>query len=225
LAALLFFTPMSQAYPRGGGGGGHGGGGGRGFSGGGRGYSGGGRGYSGGGYRGGYGRGGYGRGGYGGYGYGGYGLGLGYGGWGYGLGYGIGDYGAGYYGDPYYDYSTPYYSGSAPAVYDYSNPAVASSYAPSTTQSFYSGPGMTPPENVAEVQVRVPADAQVWFDDTLTTKTGPMREFETPALTPGTTYEYKVKARWMKDGKPVEKTQTVKVRANQPTTVDFTNQG
>src|SRR5262249_29983293 len=57
---------------------------------------------------------------------------------------------------------------------------------------------------VAEVQVRVPANATVWFDGEPTEQTGPYRRFWTPPLEPGKVYTYQVKARWMLDGAPYE---------------------
>lgn len=223
VAGLCLLMPADVQAGRGGGGGG-----GRGGGGGGRGgYGGGGRG----GYGGGYGRGGYG--GYGGYGgrgfgYGGYGYGYGgYGGFGWG-GIGLG-YGGGYYGGydyPSYGYaSTPggyyfepsSYSYSIPLVYttppNYDGGATVVPVGPGsdtrTTTSAYYNPG----QPSATVEVRVPGDAKVWFDGTATTMSGDDRIFQTPALDAGKTYHYDVKAQWMKDGKPVEKTLTITVAA------------
>ena len=50
---------------------------------------------------------------------------------------------------------------------------------------------------------------------------GADRSFASPALTPGKTYTYEVKARWMEDGQPVEQTRRVKVEANRTSTVEF----
>ncbi len=162
-----------------------------------------------GGYRGGFERG---------YGYRGWGYrGWGYGGWGLGLGYGLG-----YGGYPYsgygstlggYAYDPSYSNYSTPQAYtspSYSTTPNVVSVGPdvTTTQSAYYNPSQPTP---ATVEVRVPADAKVWFEDTLTTKTGNDRVFTTPPLVTGKTFYYEVKAQWMKDGKPVEKTQLVQV--------------
>jgi uncharacterized protein (TIGR03000 family) len=201
LAAFVWTTAPVMAA-------GHGGHSGGGHSGGGR---------SGGGFaRGGYGYGGYGYGGYGygrggyGYGLGGYGYGLG--GYGYGLGgygYGLGSYGyglGGYYPSNGYDYGAP--------VYAY--PDISATYG--TRQSGYYAP-LT--DNSAGVHIRVPSGATLWVDDVRTQKTGTERDFVSPPLKLGTTFEYEIKARWMENGKPVEQTRTVKVRANETSNVDF----
>jgi uncharacterized protein (TIGR03000 family) len=171
--------------------------------GGGRGGGGGGRGGGGGG-RGGYG-GGYGRGGYGG-GYGGIYLGLG-------NGYYGGSYGGGYYSPSYY--SQPYYSESP----NYYSDAVQ---VPSTDvrQSFYAEPASQ--QQTARVMVRVPsADTRVWFDNTPTSQQGMERTFNSPALDPGSSYVYTVKARWTENGQTRDREQRVSVQAGQTATVDF----
>jgi uncharacterized protein (TIGR03000 family) len=72
--------------------------------------------------------------------------------------------------------------------------------------------------------VRVAADAKVWFDGSLTTMTGADRIFTSPPLEPGKTFSYEVKAQWMKDGKPVEKTVSIQVGAGKRSLVDFVSQ-
>jgi len=67
----------------------------------------------------------------------------------------------------------------------------------------------------------VPADAKIWVDGYPTRLTGATRVFTTPALNPEKTYMYEVKAQWMKDTGPVEETRSIRVRANETTTVDF----
>jgi uncharacterized protein (TIGR03000 family) len=83
------------------------------------------------------------------------------------------------------------------------------------------------PEKVAKeparIEVRLPvADARVSFDDQKTMRTGMVREFETPSLTPGATYTYQVRASWMSGGKEISRTQKVSVRAGERAVVDFT---
>jgi uncharacterized protein (TIGR03000 family) len=197
--ALSPGTASAQHHGGHGGGGWHGGGGG-------------GHGGGWGGYRGGY---------YGGRGrdrgWGGVGIGIGlgypwyggYGGYGYYPGY-YGGYGYSpyYYGgsDVYYD-TTPYYSGAMP--YD--------------TPDYSYGSRALVQDNAAHVRVVVPSGAKVWFDDRMTQQTGSVREFETPALTPGRDFSYDIKARWRdRDGKDVTLTRHVDVRANANVTVDFT---
>jgi len=233
LAALLVTTSSeanARVYGRG-----YGGGYGRGISVGvgfGRGYG----GYGGYGYNRGYGGYGYNRG-YGGYGYRGVGigLGLGLGLGGYGLGFGNGYYGSGYYSPSYYNsgyaYSPSYSSYSYVPNYsyapeyndaqspDYSIQANPSTPSATTQQSLYYSPPQT--DNSAQIRVLVPAGAQVWVGGALTSQTGSERVFASPAIQPGRTYTYEVKARWMQEGEPVEQVKQVRVQANQTTTVDF----
>jgi uncharacterized protein (TIGR03000 family) len=77
-------------------------------------------------------------------------------------------------------------------------------------------------DNEAHLLVHVPPDAELWFDDKPTRQRGPDREFNSPPLTPGRNYHYDVRARWMENGKPVEATRTVRVRANDRKEVDMT---
>lgn len=183
----------------------------RGIFGGGRGGIFGGRGgYGGGGYGGGYGNGYYG---------GGSGIYIGSGGVGIygGNGYGSG-YNNGYYGTR--GYSTPgYYSGSqfysTPQYYD------STVQIPSTDirQSFYNQPNFS--QQLATVIVQVPTpDAKVSFDGTETTQQGMERTFSSPPLEPGT-YTYTIRARWMENGKSIERERRVNVQAGQTMSVDF----
>jgi uncharacterized protein (TIGR03000 family) len=210
--AMVLVTPgFGQAR---GGGGGHGGGGhgGGGFHGGGF----GGGGFHGGGFGGAH-FGGF-RGGYYGhpYAHSGYNRGYGYGG-GYGFyGYGVYPFYGDYAYDPYayngwavtedsgYDGSygggTPYYSyGSYPAAPPATN--YQSIYQPAAT------------DNSAHVTLTVPAGARVTFGGTATTSTGPVREYQSPSLTPGRQYTYEVRATWDENGKEVTQTQQVEVTA------------
>jgi uncharacterized protein (TIGR03000 family) len=47
---------------------------------------------------------------------------------------------------------------------------------------------------VAHIRVRVPAGAELWFNDTKMPPAGPLRQFRTPPLTPGKGYYYAVRA-------------------------------
>jgi len=203
------------------------------------------RGYSGfGGYRGYSGFGGYNHGGWGyghafypryGYGYGGVGL------WGYSSllgarayaspyyynGYAYGGYpyayggNAGYYSDSYYPdaaYGYPSVTASAyPTTIDTASPQVVD-----TRRSMYYSP---PADNKARIVVTLPAGAKLWVAGEETTPTGERREFESPPLVPGKTYTYEMKATWEEDGRPVERASTVKVRANETSTVSFGDAG
>ena len=151
----------------------------------------------------------------GGYGGGWYGGCCGGGGWygggmgGYGRGSGTGSRGSYYYSEPYgyYAYgSMPY--GSMP-------------YGRSSN---YYAPGDQGGGNLATIQVRVPGNAEIWFDDYLTRQRGETRVYQTPPLN-GDNASYTLRARWMdKDGKPVDLTKQVQVQAGKQVEVDFNNE-
>jgi uncharacterized protein (TIGR03000 family) len=131
-----------------------------------------------------------------------------------GYGYGRGNY-APYYGGGWYSYSSPYYVDSAPV---YGDGVISSGY-----QSFYPPTGAIQNSTDASralVRVRVPANAQVFFDDSPTTQTGPARTFMTGPLEPGT-YSYNISARWMENGQERRENRSVRVTPGQTADVDF----
>ena len=77
-------------------------------------------------------------------------------------------------------------------------------------------------DNSAEVDVRLPADADLWFEGHKTAQTGTDRSFRSPELEPGQDYVYEVHARWAADGKPVDDTRKVSVHAGDHVVVNFT---
>jgi uncharacterized protein (TIGR03000 family) len=79
-----------------------------------------------------------------------------------------------------------------------------------------------PADTKAHVRLIVPANADVWFDADNTSQTGGVREYVSPPLTPGKNYAYQVRVRWTEDGRPVDQTRKVTVRAGSMTTADFT---
>jgi uncharacterized protein (TIGR03000 family) len=127
----------------------------------------------------------------------------------------------GYY--PYYGYSNYY-----PYTYSYgsSSPAYDSgdygSYGDVTSSYLGSDLSATAqPDTSAHVTVSVPADAEIWIDDTKTTSTGAVREYQSPPLTPGIQYTYEVRARWDENGHEVTQTRQVAVTAGTRVNVQF----
>jgi uncharacterized protein (TIGR03000 family) len=168
----------------------------------------------------------------------------------YGGSYGYGDPWAGYptYVAPSYNPGNTTFTPSAMAqsathsVTTSSYPTEGTSpYADNTTftqagnASASTHPGTTTPapattgtegSNTAQLNVRVPdANAQVWIEGQLTKQTGTRREFASPPLNPGRTYNYEVRARWTENGRTTDQTRTVAVRANDAVTVDFAAAG
>jgi len=82
--------------------------------------------------------------------------------------------------------------------------------------------GQAAASNTANIEVSVPANAKIWFDDSPTEQTGTERFFTSPPLTPGKTYSYVIKAQWPgPDGKDVVRNLQVSVRANENSSVEF----
>ena len=113
-----------------------------------------------------------------------------------------------------------------PWYYDYGNDPYGGY--PSGYRSFYQGPidsdqayantGVQVPteagdENAAMIAVRVPQNAEIWFDGQKTSRTGTVRQFETPPLQPGQEYAYDVRARWNENGREVDRRRHVIVHA------------
>ncbi len=124
-----------------------------------------------------------------------------------------------------------YYIGGYPAV---NADAIPSSGYPSSSR--YQGystrwfPGyperyhaVPPTPGVAFIDVQLPADAELWFDDKKMAQTGSYRMFTTPELQPGKIFGYKVRARWFVRGHPVDDTREILMRPGERRTVRFTD--
>jgi uncharacterized protein (TIGR03000 family) len=132
-------------------------------------------------------------------------------------------------GDPGWSYIT----GSYTNPYNYS-PGYSNSYFPNgniPSAPYYYNPSMNigpkaytaPTQNPsATIDVSVPQNAKVWFDDAPTQQTGASRSFGSPPLSPNAIYYYTVRAQWDDNGKMKEETRRIEVRAGQTSKVDFT---
>lgn len=80
-----------------------------------------------------------------------------------------------------------------------------------------------PTPNKAHLQLLVPEKAEVRVEGVKTRTTGTVRDFVSPPLTPGTNMTYTIAVRYTDaDGKPVEETHSVRVRANDRLRIDCT---
>lgn len=77
------------------------------------------------------------------------------------------------------------------------------------------------PADAAVIGVRVPPGAELRFDESVTRQTGPYREFVSPTLAPGKDYTYEVRARWTEEGRVVERSRSLTVRAGDRLMVNF----
>ena len=74
----------------------------------------------------------------------------------------------------------------------------------------------------ARIELRLPADAELWFEGDPTSQAGGVRNFVSPRLEPGRSYTYSIRAHWTSvAGQDVEVTRTVKVQAGRRIVVDF----
>jgi uncharacterized protein (TIGR03000 family) len=72
------------------------------------------------------------------------------------------------------------------------------------------------------VDVHLPADAQLWFEGQKTSQSGDERSFQSPPIDQGQAYTYVIRARWTENGKDVEQTRKVHVKAGDRVKIDFT---
>jgi uncharacterized protein (TIGR03000 family) len=77
-------------------------------------------------------------------------------------------------------------------------------------------------DNKAYIWLRVPKSTEIWVNGVKTKQTGESRYFFSPPLTPGKKYSYQMRLRWLKDGKPVEETQSILIEAGLTIRRDFT---
>jgi uncharacterized protein (TIGR03000 family) len=139
----------------------------------------------------------------GGYGYGGCGGGgCGYGGYG---GYGYGGYGYGGWG-----YAG--YGGWGPGGYVTSSSGGYPSPVVPATDS-----------NSVRLTVSVPADAKVFVNDLLTKSTGERRQYSSSGLQPAAVYGFRVRAEFVRDGKPISEEKTVQLTAGQTGSLAFSS--
>jgi len=139
-------------------------------------------------------------------------------------GYGYGGYGYGYGSRPYYGYSSGYYS--SPSYYDsgsyvYTEPSTVYT-TPSYSTSYADTASYSSTDNSGTIVVRVPANAELFWNGTRSTMTGPERRFGTlPLGAEGATQEFT--ARWMgPNGQMVSQSRQVRGMPNQVAVVDFT---
>src|SRR5262249_58321225 len=77
------------------------------------------------------------------------------------------------------------------------------------------------PDPVAAIQVQLPADAELWVEGERMKLAGPRRRFVSPPLDPGVPYTYEIRAVWRENGRKVDETQKLIVRAGAESSVTF----
>jgi uncharacterized protein (TIGR03000 family) len=152
-------------------------------------------------------------------GWGGWGRGFPYGGWGgYGSPYGWGGGLGGSWGYPGYVTAPQVY----PTIYTVTTPGNAPRERPTVWPAVAYRD--SPVEGgKASIEVRVPVEsAEVSIDGVAMKQGGTDRRYITPALTPGSTYGFDIRASWRDAaGKDVSRTQHIDFRAGESRVVDF----
>jgi uncharacterized protein (TIGR03000 family) len=79
----------------------------------------------------------------------------------------------------------------------------------------------TLPPGAARVIVKVPAEAEIWFDDAPTSQEGSYRLFTTPSLPADRPLSYKIRARWRIKGAELTRSEDVAVAPGGTFTLNF----
>jgi len=111
-------------------------------------------------------------------------------------------------------------TGTSYAAPVYVAPGVYPAGAPGIGGAFYYAPGASG-DTTAVINVKVPAGAEVWFNDYQTKLTGTTRTFVSPPLQPSLSYRYHVQVRWLENGQAVVQERDVPVAPGIETTVQF----
>ena len=113
----------------------------------------------------------------------------------------------------YYQAVFPSYAGTPTPAYYASNPA-DNDYAYGASTEMWN--------NAVLLNLRVSANAEVWLEGSKTAQAGSFRSFVIPPLDPGRDYSYQIRARWMEDGRAIEQTRAVTIRAGDRLTLNLT---
>ncbi|HLJ92582.1 MAG TPA: TIGR03000 domain-containing protein [Gemmataceae bacterium] len=105
--------------------------------------------------------------------------------------------------------------GSAPLVQTYNYRV------PTYNPPMQMAPSRTDRQVQADVHLPTP-DAELWVEGHKTNSTGSWRRFSSPPLAPGERYVYEFHARWLDNGRVVERSRKVPVEAGERVFVDFT---
>jgi uncharacterized protein (TIGR03000 family) len=111
-------------------------------------------------------------------------------------------------------------NGRGRSVPAFGNRGLATSY-----ESYYSpvaGTG-SQADQAVHIAIRVPGNAEVWFDGAKTRQTGESREFVSPPLASSRTYTYQIRTQWTEEGKTVDRTHRITVQAGDRIGLDLTN--
>jgi uncharacterized protein (TIGR03000 family) len=122
-----------------------------------------------------------------------------------------------YQGRSYRAFSSSALTSSSPysySTYQTSIPQAGGYYGAATTEDYYrTSTTEASAESPARINLRVPADAKIWFDGSQTIQAGTVRIFQSPPLAVGSEYAYQIRMQWKRDGKEVTQTRQIIVHA------------
>jgi uncharacterized protein (TIGR03000 family) len=124
--------------------------------------------------------------------------------------YGWGNYPAAQWYGPGTQWYSSESTGAAPSYYSEEYPA-ATGGAGYSSQAYGAMAGTM--DHRVLINLRLPPNAEVWFDDQKTTETGPFRSYITPPLNPNRDFVYHIRVRWMENGRTAEKDRRIDVHA------------
>jgi uncharacterized protein (TIGR03000 family) len=105
------------------------------------------------------------------------------------------------------------YAPSYSSSYSTRYPSSFGSYSGSYYAAYPSSTAESSKERSAVINLRVPSDAKVWFDQSQMKQTGTMRSFESPLLDVGSEYAYQIRIQVKRDGKDITETRRITLRA------------
>lgn len=88
-------------------------------------------------------------------------------------------------------------------------------------RAYYRVPTPDAPAGTVLLNVRTPAQAQVWIEGDKTQQSGQFRQFVSPPLEQGKTYSYQVKAEWTENGRKITRNRKVMVHAGEAIDIDL----
>jgi uncharacterized protein (TIGR03000 family) len=121
----------------------------------------------------------------------------------------------------YSGFGYPSYSGYYSAAPGYTDQLYSAPVEPPVAEPVAPAAPARPSPAPAEIDLAVPADAELWVFGMKMDQTGPLRRFVTPPLEPGRAYHYQVVAVWNADGQPMRTTRQFTVRTGDRLRLDL----
>src|SRR5712692_4227156 len=125
--------------------------------------------------------------------------------------------GSSYQGRSYRAFGLSSFGSYAPYYYSTYQPSISQTggyYGSAGAEDYYrTSTAEATTERAVRINLRVPADAKIWFDGRETIQTGTARSFESPRLAVGPEYTYEVRIQSKRDGKEVTQIRQVIVHA------------